>query len=172
VRLRRIFDDEQGITLVELMVGSVLALLTMAIVATWVWTTSRVEINQEHDLDALAAMRLAKSQVQRELRYADGILPSTSKRAIDVWVDLDNSGGGAPSSSAEHVTWQLTGDTLIRYEGGNPKTAKVILNDVDVGRSTLALNGAVADIEFVVDVEQGSNLVTRTIKTRVTLRNA
>ena len=117
-------------------------------------------------------MRQAKSQMTKELRFADGSLTAANPDSIEVWVDVDDNGTG-PDSVGEHVIWRIYNGDLIRYTDNDLDTAVVWVNDLDTSDSSLVLNGRVAEIVLSINVEQGATAVlsSRTIETSVTLRN-
>jgi hypothetical protein len=169
--LRRIVGGERGISLAELLMGASIAVATLALVVTWISTTSGVDMNQEADFDALNELRFAKSQIERELRFADGLLTAASSNSVEVWIDLDGNGAG-PDSAGERVTWSIVSSQLQRYVDGASASAQILLDDVDEAASELSVAGSTVTITLTVGVDQGRTTSTRTLKTRVNVRNA
>lgn len=165
-----ILSGERGISLVELMVGSLVATITLAIVVVWAVTASRTDLYQEQDFQALNDMRFAKAEMVKELRFADGLVAFSANR-VDIWLDLDGSGGGAPDQAGEWVTWQITGTNLVRFEDNDASVSKVVLEDLVVSDSYLNVSGKIVEIQLTADVGSSSGPDPRTIKTQVALRN-
>ncbi len=164
--------SEAGLSLIELMVGMAVASIAIVVVFAWLIAATRVDLDQEADFAGLNELRRAKAQMTKELRFADGSLPATDPDSIEVWVDVDGNGTG-PDSAGERVSWRIHDGDLIRYTDDDLATAVVWVGDLDTAKSSLVLNGTVADIVLSVNVEQGASAVlsSRTIETSVTLRN-
>ncbi|MFQ5553932.1 MAG: PilW family protein [Acidimicrobiia bacterium] len=173
-RARRIFSPEDGLTILELMVAAAVSMISIAIVTTWMIAATRVDIDQDADFDGLNELRLAKAQMVREIRFATGSVATSTPDSIEVWVDLDGSGGAGPDSAGEHVIWRIIVGDLVRLEDDDMDTAVTWVEDLDTSNSSLTLTGSVVDIELSLVIEQGASdiLESRTIKTRVELRNA
>lgn len=172
-RQRRRLRGQQGLTLIELSVAGAVSALVLAIVVTWIIAATRVDLDQEADFDGLNELRFAKSQMTKELRFATQSMTAANANSIEVWVDLDGSGGTGPDSPGEHVIWRILSGDLVRYTDNNLATTVTWVQGLDLANSSLTQTGNVADIELSVTVEQGATdvLELRTIKTRVTLRN-
>ncbi len=160
-------------SMLELMVAAAVAVIAVIIVVTWLIAATRVDLDQDADFEGLNELRFAKSQMTKELRFATGSLTASNPDSIEVWIDLDDSGGSAPDSAGEHVIWRIMSGDLIRYVDDDLTTAVTWVEDLDTSASSLTLNGNVVEIELSLNVEQGATdvLESRTIKTRVALRN-
>ena len=164
--------DDRGMSILELMVGMLVASIAIAVVFAWLIAATRVDLNQEADFAGLNELRFAKSQMTKELRFADGSLTASNPESIEVWIDVDDNGTG-PDSTGERVIFRILDGDLIRYTDDDLGTAVTLVSDLDTSNSSLTLTGSVADIVLSVNVEQGAtaNLSGRTIETSVTLRN-
>lgn len=169
--MKALHRDEAGITLAELLVGSALAVVTLAIIVVWIVTTSRVDGDQEADFAVLNEMRAAREQIVKELRFADGTVPTITPNTVSVWIDL-NANGTGPDFPGEQVTWQITGSQLVRFTDGNPATSRVWLDSVVDSASQLSLTDGVATVELATSIPRGVTSVVRTTKGKVSLRNA
>lgn len=172
-RLRCRPARESGMSMLELMVAAAVAVIAVIIVVTWLIAATRVDLDQDADFQGLNELRFAKSQMTKELRFATASMPASNPDSIEVWIDLDDSGGGGPDGAGEHVIWRIMSGDLIRYTDDDLATAVTWVEDLDTSASSLTLNGSVVEIELSLNVEQGATdvLESRTIKTRVALRN-
>ena len=172
-RLRSRLRGERGLSLLELTVAAAVSALVLAIVVTWIIAVTRVDLDQEADFEGLNELRFAKSQMTKELRFATQSMTASNPDSIEVWIDLDDSGGTGPDSPGEHVIWRILSGDLVRYTDNNLATSVIWVEGLDLANSSLTQTGNVVDIELSVSVEQGATKVLklRTIKTRVTLRN-
>lgn len=171
--LRSLRTGQSGVSMIELMIASFVAMVALIVVIVWVTAATRVDLDQEADFEALNELRFAKSQMSKELRFADGVLTASNADSVEVWVDVDGNGSG-PDSTGEQVIWRIFGDTLIRYVDDDLGTAVTWAEGLDTTNSSLAMNGNTAEIELTIAVDQGAggNPQERTIKTQVTVRNA
>ena len=172
MRLRQFGSGESGLSLIELMVGMAVASIAVAVVFAWLIAATRVDLDQEADFEGLNELRFAKSQMTKELRFADGTLTAGNADSIEVWVDVDGNGTG-PDSTGEQVIWRILDGDLIRYTDDDLGTSVTWVTNLDTSNSSLNLNGNVAEIELTVNVPQGASaaLSGRTIQTSVTIRN-
>ena len=172
MRIRRLTTRESGLSLIELMVGMAVASIAVAVVFAWLIAATRVDLDQEADFEGLNELRFAKSQMTKELRFADGTLTAGNADSIEVWVDVDGNGTG-PDSTGEQVIWRILDGDLIRYTDDDLGTSVTWVTNLDTSNSSLNLNGNVAEIELTVNVPQGASasLSGRTIQTSVTIRN-
>ena len=163
---------QSGMSLIELMVGMAVASIAIAVVFAWLVAATRVDLDQDADFQGLNELRIAKAQMTKELRFADGSLTAGSSNSIEVWIDVDGNGTG-PDSTGEQVIWRIYNGDLIRYTDDDLNTAVTWVSDLDTADSSLNLNGSVAEIVLTLSVEQGATAVLsdRTIETSVTLRN-
>ncbi len=164
------FGGDRGMSLVELMVGSLVALIVVGIVIAYVIGAARIDRAQEADLDAMDEMQFARAQLVKELRFARSVAsPATNQ--ITAWVDNDGSGGSGPDAPGEDVTWAIVGDELVRYEDGDTSISRTWAGDL-APSSTLTLAGTSVSIVLVSDVDRGFTTAERTLRGSVTVRNA
>lgn len=162
---------DRGMSLVELMVGSMVALIVVGIVLAYVIGAARIDRAQEADLDALDEMQFARAQLVKELRFARSVTaPATNE--VNVWIDNDGSGGSGPDAPGEDVTWAIIGDALVRYEDGDTAISRTWADGLDATSSALTLSGTSVSIVLVADVDRGFTTAERTLRGSVTVRNA
>lgn len=161
--------DERGITLTELIVAMFVTLLVGVMTMTWVSAVTRQEQINEQDVAAVDELRVAKSRITKELRFASAALPALSSppSSVAVWIDGDRSGGSP--DPGEIVTWEIQSDgTLTR----STDTGDVEIHGtgLDVADSSLVLDadGNVA-IRFVIRLEMNADF-DRVIETTVNIR--
>lgn len=162
---------DRGMSLVELMVGSLVAMIVVGIVIAYVIGAARIDRAQEADLDALDEMQFARAQLVKELRFARSV-SSPSSNEINAWVDNDGSGGTGPDAPGEDVTWAIVGDELIRFEDGDSSAFRTWADQLDTGSSSLTLSGTSVSIVLVANVDRGFATAERTLRGSVTVRNA
>ena len=160
-----------GMSLVELMIGSLVAIIVVGIVITYVITAARIDRSQEADLDTLDEFQFARAQLVKELRFGRSV-SSPGTNTVDVWIDLDGSGGTGPDAPGEDVTWQIVGSELVRYEDGNSADARPWATDLDSGASELVLDGTKVMLVLAAQVDRGFTTSQRTLRGTVTVRNA
>lgn len=161
---------DRGMSLVELMVGSLVALIVVGIVIAYVIGAARIDRAQEADLDAMDEMQFARAQLVKELRFARSVTsPATNQ--VTAWVDNDGSGGSGPDAPGEDVTWAIVGDELVRYEDGAASLSRTWAGGL-APSSTLTLAGTSVTIVLVSDVDRGFTTAERTLRGSVTVRNA
>lgn len=163
--------DDSGMSLVELMVGSMVALIVVGIVIAYVIGAARIDRAQEADLDALDEMRFARAQLVKELRFARTVT-APGANEINAWIDLDGSGGSGPDAAGEDVTWAIVGDELVRYEDGDASASRMWADALDSAASSLTLSGTSVSLVLVADVDRGFTTAERTLRGSVTVRNA
>lgn len=164
-------ESDDGMSLVELMVGSMVALIVVGIVLIYVMGAASLDRAQEADLDTMDELQFARAQLVKELRFARTVTsPATNE--INVWVDNDRSGGSGPDATGEDVTWAIVGTELVRWEDGNSSATWVWASDLDPGDSSLTLAGNTVSIVLGVDVDRGFTTADRTLTGAVTVRNA
>jgi Tfp pilus assembly protein PilW len=163
-------EGDAGMSLVELMVGSMVAMIVVAIVLVYVIATARVDRAQEADLDAMDEMQFARAQMVKELRFARSV-SSPAANEINAWVDEDNSGGSGPDAPGEDVTWAISGNDLIRYEDGDSSAAVQWATDLATA-STVQLTANTVSIVLTANVNRGFTTEGRTLRGSVTVRNA
>ena len=166
--LHQLRSDDRGISLPELLVSTLVTSLTLVVLVTWVQAVGNVNAFQEADFDALNEIRFAKSEMVKELRFADDLLAS-GPDVVSIWVDLDDS--GANDLPEETITWEIAGDTLIRYTNNDLLTAVVRVDVLDGASSGITVTGTSVEMVFVADINATSGPDARTVQTEVELRN-
>lgn len=165
-RFRDRFDDE-GITLVELMVASLAALIIGAVMVTWMISVSQTDQYEQQASVALEQMRTAKGRLVKDLRFADTVNTPALPHELELFVEGD------------FVTWRFESDgRLTRTVGGTPTNhAHSLVYDAAAGpgSSRFLYDNAGAPthvtIELVADIESTQGPDPKQIRTDVHLRN-
>ena len=166
--LRQLRNDERGISLPELLVATLVTSLTLVVLVTWVQAVGNVNAFQQADFEALNEIRFAKSEMVKELRFADDLLAS-GPDLVSIWVDVDDS--GANDLPEETISWEIVGDTLIRYINNDVLTAAVKIDVLDGAASDITVTGSNVQMVFVADIDATAGPDARTVQTDVELRN-
>lgn len=102
--IRRRLADEQGFTLVELLVVSLIIGVVGAVTATGIISGMRTTADAQDRAEAQAATRVAAERASRELRMADPLRYATSTEAH---LDVARDGG------VVHFRYVVEGDDLV-----------------------------------------------------------
>jgi prepilin-type N-terminal cleavage/methylation domain-containing protein len=185
IAIRRLVNDETGMTLPELMVS----LIILGIVSTMVMSgaiaifrSSRV---QNQDYDTLGALRNAVGFMERELREGRRMYASSTSQDLTIWVDHDrdlveedddviryliSDEDGDGTYELRRTTNAGTTQILARYL--TPTSHFEYRDDVsDLGYDNPAVtNTSVIVIELTAD-SPGTAGPARNVETQVRLRN-
>lgn len=82
--------DEQGMTLVELALGSFILLIVSGLMLTALMMVGRTNRIVAEDTEALTTARIARQRMEREVRQADEILTASTASALALWLDENN----------------------------------------------------------------------------------
>lgn len=178
-RLRQLLTaGDDGVTLVELTVAFFMLSIIAAVMINWMIQVSQADEFEQQSAVALEEMRYAKSQLTKELRFAESIdVASSDAHAVKVWVDED---GDASAQPAELVTWWFAADgTLMRDTDSAldvpERRASNLVYDAAAaaGSSRFSYDAAyeVVTIELVSDVDTATGPEAKSIHTEVHLRN-
>ncbi len=98
------FRDEQGMTLVELALGSFILLIVSALMLTALMMVGRTNRIVAEDTEALTTARIARQRMEREVRQADEILTASTASALALWLDENNDDVKDPD---ELIVWRF-----------------------------------------------------------------
>jgi Tfp pilus assembly protein FimT len=168
--LGRFRGDERGISLTELMIASLVTAIIASIVIAWVGTVSRNDRLNQEDIAAVDELRVAKSRITKELRFAAALYPalSVAPDSVTVWIDADRS--GTPADPGERITWAIEDDgTLTRTT--DTGEVEIQASGLDPDASSIVLDTASSNIEIrlVSALDTGTDRV-REIVTTVNVR--
>jgi type II secretory pathway pseudopilin PulG len=133
---------DAGLTVVEVMIGLVLASILGAIVMSSALGAQRTTENAKTNSDLMGDVRLAMERLVRELRQAgtilDVTLPATTSdpTAITFWADFDNDGArDLDAADPEVLTYRYTPATAqltltVDDATGNAVTTPILADDV------------------------------------------
>ena len=170
MRLRRLRMDERGISLTELMIASLVTAIISAMVVAWVGTVSHNDRLNQEDIAAVDELRVAKSRMTKELRFASAVYPalSVAPDSVTVWIDADRS--GTPADPGEQITWEINGDgTLTRTTDTGAVEIQAIGLDPDASSIVLIAAESNIEIRLVSGLDTGNDRV-REIVTTVNVR--
>lgn len=132
--MRRLRDDDSGITLVEVLVTTVLMAVVAAIVVSAVSGSHRMFRISDAETTGQTDIRTTIERLGRDVRNARSLDPGASQSQLVLWVDADSDYKKEP---AELVTWQLVarGDSgqfdVTRIEDGQmTRTARLVISEI------------------------------------------
>ena len=96
--------SDDGITLVELSISSLILLVISAIMLTALMMVSRTNQIVAEDTESLTTARIARQRIERELRQADEVLAASSATSLALWLDTNNDG---VKDLEELITWSF-----------------------------------------------------------------
>jgi type II secretory pathway pseudopilin PulG len=187
----RFWQDERGITFVEMMVASAIAAVVGSLLIAALSMVTHVDRFTSQDSQALGQLRTATERFQKELRQArkvycgcpadDTNVPASTTTTVHFWVDYDRNN---QQDLEEQVIWRLEtassgGMRLIRTnEQKEADDEDPFIQAVNLlTGSSFAYSPAPPDTTAVTltlraDVSPGSDPSARTVRTQVRLRNA
>ena len=127
--------DDDGFTLVELLVTVMLLGIVMTALMTVVVTVQRTQVFQVDTSVSMDETRKAMDRMRTEVRAARRVETTSTATRLDVWVDRDQDG---IQDTDEQVTYEVAGTVLHRYTQAEP-------SPVVVGRHLTAPSGFVYD---------------------------
>ncbi len=175
--------DEQGISLVELLVTILISGIVGAAVLTGVVTMNRTERTMQSVRDNIDEARLSLDRIRIELRGARRIFEDPDGTHLQFWIDLDNND---TISSNELVHYELVDDgdhaRLERWTADDPDARRVVarglLYDADDPDAVPPFTydrdppeTRLIDIALVVDVGARGGVDPKPVEAQVRLRN-
>ena len=123
--------DERGMTVVELMVVVLMLGFVLVSLFSILQSVTANERIQQAKVNNQEKVRFVLSQLARDLRSANPMLPANTAAASATSVEMAL---GASTGTQTYVRWWLSGTTLNRSilpaAGGTPTTTKVMLTNV------------------------------------------
>jgi type II secretory pathway component PulJ len=183
----RIFNENIGLTLIELMIVMVLSLVLMGTVYLAFQVQQVSDKEQQQVTIAQQDLRAVMLVMERDLRNAGcdpliannptnmifGVQAPLSANSLTVSYDLDADG---TLDTEEKVTYSLAGSALQRDDGTTSTTLAENISAVDF--EYLDINGAsttvladIRSIEVKIDVQSPDGEFDRTMTRRIKLRN-
>lgn len=181
--------DESGITIVELLIGTLLSAVVLGMVTGLLSVVQRTEQHTDEDSRALATLRLTTERLGKELRQARRIFSDSTGTSIHFWVDLDHDDA---IDCGEDIMWELrteNGTThLSRSQstldassglcvdpGPSTWTSDLVPGEAFVyrraGASVAPLEATTVAVTFIADIAPDQRPVSRTVETELELRN-
>ena len=158
----RLYDDERGTSLTELMVAVAVAAILGAVMLVWLTGVTATEQFQEQEQAVLDQMRAAKGRMVKELRFADTIDPSLPEGTMLTEIVF--------ADGADVITWTIDANgTLWRDDGSG--TPSQHATGLVVGSSGFTIRGDSVTIDLVADVDATEGPSPRSIRTEVFVRN-
>jgi type II secretory pathway pseudopilin PulG len=181
IRRTRPWQDERGITFVEMMVATAIAAMVGSLLIAALSMVTRVDRFTRQDSEALGELRTATERFQKEMRQARKIYtsddpPASTASTVHFWVDYDRNN---QQDLAERLIWRLEtassgGMRLVRTSdaGGTLVQAVNLVTGSSFTYSPAPPNTTVVTLTLRADVSSGSQPSARTVRTKVRLRNA
>ncbi len=174
-------SGERGTSVIELSVSMFIIGVVGLIMVAWMAAAGRTTQTQEDVTSSLDALREAKSQLVRELRFADELaVDSTLSNAheVTIWIDSVDGGEVGVADLGEWITWKITAEgTLVRTTDGPDdvpvEVTRGLVFDVDGGPESSVFTYpavGVVGIHFVAQTVD-SRTSPQTIETQVRVRN-
>ncbi len=122
---RRARRDEEGFTVIEVVIAMMLLSLVMALIFSSLWQTQRSEAYSRGRTEALDDMRQTMNRMTKDLRQVSSISGTPTASSLDVMTYVDGT--------LTRVVYQVTGDELTRQVGaGTATTMQVDLTTPDL----------------------------------------
>jgi type II secretory pathway pseudopilin PulG len=163
--------SEAGVSLIELLVGMMIAAAVGAAVVTWMSSAATTVTIHREDDRAVQDLRHAKDRLTREVRMAAQLLAAAPDE-LTLWVDDDSDGSLDPG---ETVTWAIEagGDLVRSTDAGD---TWVVMSHLVAEESGFTFDAeSVAEIRTVgitLVASSGQAGATRSISTQIFVRNA
>jgi len=173
--IRQLARSEEGITLTELLVAMVVATIVTAASIAWVGAVLRSDRNNQQTIETIDELRFAKTQLVRELRFAEEIYPpGAGDDSISFYIDLDGSGESAPiPGEGEVITYEITAGGIFERSTDDPADPVVTIAEGLVAvDSSMVVSGTSVDIVLAIDLDTSDSLPAHTIHTTIAARNA
>ena len=135
----------------------------------------RADRNNQQTIETIDELRFAKSQLVRELRFAEEIYPpGAGDDSISFYVDLDGSGESAPTpGEGEVITYEITaGGILERSTDSTADPVAIIAEGLLPVDSAMVVSGTSVAITLAIDLDTSDSLPAHTIHTTISARNA
>lgn len=170
------FGDERGAFLVDMIVTLVITVLLGGLVWTMAASVYRASRYSEQDTGSLAALRIAMDRLEREVRQAQLIYPTSTSTTLKFWVDTDLD---RVQDANERVTWQVSNPSgsiarLTRTtDAGGPVTivARNLLWNATFAYFAYNADKDVVTLSYIADLDPASLAPQRSVSTDVQLRN-
>jgi Tfp pilus assembly protein PilW len=106
-RLRRPTGDDHGISLVELLVTTFLLGVVSILTVSATTSTHKMFAVSDDESRGLADLRTVTERLDRDLRAARGVDPSSNQSQLTLWIDYNSD---YKQQANETVTWKLVLD--------------------------------------------------------------
>lgn len=174
--VRRLWKDEAGFSLVEVMMSLVLTAILTATMVTWINSAGAAAALHRDDDVAVQDLRIAKERMTRELRMAQAVEEASMHR-ITVWVDEDDD--DFPDAH-EYITWSMASDGGL-WRSTAASEGQLVISNLVYATSGFGFDNPSADEVSTITItleaslppdENGEASGTRLITTQVHLRNS
>ena len=178
----RLWQDERGITFVEMMVATAIAAIVGLLLIAALSMVTRVDRFTRQDSEALGELRTATERFQKEMRQARKIYtnddpPASTATTVHFWVDYDRNN---QQDLEERLIWRLetasSGQMRLVRTSGAGETPLIqavnLLSGSSFAYSPAPPDTTAVTLTLTADVSSGSQPSARTVRTQVRLRNA
>jgi hypothetical protein len=170
--LRRLFDRDDGISLIETAVAMLVGGLVIAAMIGFIVGASKTDDLHRADDVVVQDLRVSRELLSRDLRSAEAVMVA-DPRQVTIWLDGDRDD---VTDAGESVTWTIDPDLGLtrQVDGGIPiPHAAAVVYDESGFRYDSSTVGTITEIEFTLVSSVESTVVggERSIQTTIHLRN-
>ncbi len=105
--------NQEGMTLVELLVATLLTSIVCAFMLIAILTTTRADASNDQESRALAQLRISAGRVMNELREARRLYADSTSTRLHFWVDTDRDNQQDPGERITYLIRSKTGATPV-----------------------------------------------------------
>ena len=176
-RLRPL-SDESGLTLIELLVASAMAVIVFSGAVMLFMATVKAGPNLSNRDLQISTTRLSLERMIRELRQGLSVDTQTASQvAFKTYVETTCAGGASATANLCQVTYSCSGTVCTRRlanpDGTSPGTAITIVRGINNPASVFTYTGSpttYVTVKFTVPTKDGRG--TLTLQDGASLRNA
>lgn len=172
--MKQPWRDDRGITLTELLIAMTVATIIMAAAVTWVSAVTRSDERNQSMIETIDELRFAKSRLVSELRFGEDVFPpSSGDDSLSIWIDVnDNDIDDDAADIGERITFTITSSgELIRSSDLATEADILLAESLIPAQSSMVITDDIVDIELYADTDPSDNLVERSVRTTVKVRN-
>ena len=170
--------QDDGFTLVELLVTVMLLGIVMSGVMTVVITVQRTQLFQVDTSVSMDETRKAMDRMRTEVRASRRVLTTSDEKGLDVWVDKDQDG---VSDADEQVSYEIVADgtTAVLQRSTQAAPAPVVVGrQLSLDHSKFEYDNGMPDFDtrvvtmtLTAEGPQSTSAEPLTVSAQVRLRN-
>jgi len=176
---------EDGLTLVDLLIGLVLSAAVLGLTTSALHVATKTDMAVSQSSEALAQLRTTVQRLTKEVRQARRIYSDSDERTLHFWLDRNQN---SVVDTGERIIWHLEAagvkTTLLRSvddaQSGVPEAVDFLASESsfayarESGGTMQAVgpqNATVVTLAFAADVDPDRHSGPRWTRTEVRLRN-